>query len=559
MKAPFLCLCLGFMSKIQCHDMVKDTEIVNTGSGPIRGKEVDIHGKIHYEFLGIPYAQPPLGELRFKPPVPVSPWTSVLDAFSDGPMCMQKESEVIEATPGQSNMSEDCLTLNIFTNSLSSKEPQAVMLWIHGGGFSIGSKDAYRMQGIVDEDVVLVTINYRLHALGFMSFGNNLVSGNMGLRDQHLAIQWVRFNIHHFGGDPNKITIFGESAGGVSVHAQVLSPANNGILAGAIAQSGSALYLNIEPRGLEVDFARNALIEMGCPTTMDQASLDCMQEISAEDATYRIIDAEEAQYDPDLQPKFIYMPVIDSYAESPFIPMDPLEAMKSGMFNRIPFMSGTVAMEGVLQTGIYALSGVTGTAMTEIIMIPAKSGFQINYGQSETFNRVATMFYNQTTGDSLFEQEKPAIDFFTDVMFLSADQKTVELMSEHMTNVYNYQLTQQTNNTLLGQDFGITSLEYTPTHADDLVFIVTSDDFVDVAQFNEEETSTSKHMVKYWTTFAKTGNPSLNNEDCPVWYPFNQKEKVDYILLKCKFIVFLGQIPTKRKRAIFSVILTKML
>ena len=165
--------------------------------------------------------------------------------------------------------------------------------------------------------------------------------------------------------------------------------------------------------------------------------------------------------------------------------------------------------------------------------------------------------YNQTTGDSLFEQEKPAIDFFSDVMFLSADQKTVELMSEHMTNVYNYQLTQQTNNTLLGQDFGITSLEYTPTHADDLVFIVTSDDFVDVAQFNEEETSTSKHMVKYWTTFAKTGNPSLNNEDCPVWYPFNQKEKVDYILLKCKFIVFRGQIPTKR--AIFSVILTKML
>ena len=116
---------------------------------------------------------------------------------------------------------------------------------------------------------MLVTINYRLHALGFMSFGNNLVSGNMGLRDQHLAIQWVRFNIHHFGGDPNKITIFGESAGGVSVHAQVLSPANNGILAGAIAQSGSALYLNVESRGLEVDFARTHIegLEGFRPTT----------------------------------------------------------------------------------------------------------------------------------------------------------------------------------------------------------------------------------------------------------------------------------------------------
>merc|ERR1712241_1141875 len=124
-------------------------------------------------------------------------------------------------------MDEDCLTLNIFTNNieLSQKKPQAVM-------------------GIVDEDVVLVAMNYRLHALGFLSFGNNLVSGNMGLRDQQLAIQWVKANIQHFGGDPNRITIFGESAGGISVHAQVLSPSNNGLFSGAIAQSGSILFVS---------------------------------------------------------------------------------------------------------------------------------------------------------------------------------------------------------------------------------------------------------------------------------------------------------------------------
>merc|ERR1719210_1253527 len=111
------------------------------------------------------------------------------------------------------------------------------MIWIHGGGLTIGSKDMYRMQGIVDEDVILVAMNYRLHALGFLSFGNNLVSGNMGLRDQQLAIQWVQANIHHFGGDPSKITIFGASAGSMSVQAQVVSPCSAGLLAGAIAQS----------------------------------------------------------------------------------------------------------------------------------------------------------------------------------------------------------------------------------------------------------------------------------------------------------------------------------
>jgi len=531
-KILFVCqLLLGF-SLSQDEEIVedKDTEIIYTGSGPIRGKERAINGKTHYEFLGIPYAQPPVGKLRFKPPMPVSPWTSVLDAFSDGPGCMQKASY---ETPGQTNFSEDCLTLNIFTNSIGMfrKQPQAVMLWIHGGGFTLGSKDLYRMDNVVDEDVVLVAINYRLHALGFLSFGNNLVSGNMGLRDQHLAIQWVRYNIHHFGGDPNRITIFGESAGGISVHAQVLSPANNGLLAGAISQSGSSLYLNLEKRGIEVEYAKNALVEMGCPTTMDQRSLDCLQAISAEDAATKIIDADEVLYDATQPIKFWYWPVIDTYADVPFIPMDPLEAMKTGMFNRIPFMSGTVAIEGLIQTGVGALTGVRGSAITQTMLIPPRSGFYINYGKGETFNKVATMFYNHTTGDSLFEQEKPAIDFFTDVMFLSADQKTVELMSEHMTNVFNYHLTQQTNNSLLAKDFGYTELEATPTHADDLVFIVTSEEFTDPASFSEEETSTAMHMVKYWTTFAKYGTPSHKDEKSPVWVPFNSKDK-SYLDLK---------------------------
>ena len=116
------------------------------------------------------------------------------------------------------------------------------------------------MRGLIDEDVILVTINYRLHALGFLSFGNDVVSGNMGLRDQHLALQWVRYNIREFGGDPDRITIFGESAGAMSVQAQVLSPLNSGLLAGAIAQSGSILWTGLD-EGSEGEIAGHVLEE----------------------------------------------------------------------------------------------------------------------------------------------------------------------------------------------------------------------------------------------------------------------------------------------------------
>ena len=206
----------------------------------MRGKEVIKDGKTQYEFLGVPFAQPPIGPLRFMPPQPVKPWVEVMEAVKDGATCIQAVSELSEEfaaeTGDNTAESEDCLTLNIFTNSLGSKKPpQAVMVWIHGGGFTLGSKDIYRMSGLVAEDVVLVAMNYRLGALGFLSFGNDLVSGNMGLRDQHLALMWVQANIQEFGGDPTKITIFGESAGAVSVQAQVLSPLNSGVIQGAIA------------------------------------------------------------------------------------------------------------------------------------------------------------------------------------------------------------------------------------------------------------------------------------------------------------------------------------
>merc|ERR1719438_476294 len=278
------------------NDSIERTDTINTESGPVRGIKINKYGMELYGFLGIPYAEPPVGKLRFKPPVPVSPWSDVLEANKNGPQCLQVSSEFLPSEQSAPEMSEDCLTLNVFTNNIGSeglfrKKPQAVMVWIHGGGFTLGSKDLYRMDELLTEDVVYVAMNYRLAALGFMSFGNDVVSGNMGLKDQQPAIQWVRNNIHHFGGDPNKITIFGESAGALSVQAQVLSPWNDGLLNGAIAQSGSILNLHFQPQGSEMKYAKNIADTLGCPTTLDQNTLECMQKLNMEERLIDITDS----------------------------------------------------------------------------------------------------------------------------------------------------------------------------------------------------------------------------------------------------------------------------
>merc|ERR1719468_255376 len=533
-----LCVLLLSLTLSFCQETdFTSTDIVYTGSGPVRGKEVVKDGKTRYEFLGVPFAQPPVGPLRFMPPLPVKPWVEVKEAVKDGATCVQAVSELSEEfgeTGTNTDESEDCLTLNIFTNSLGSKKaPQAVMVWIYGGGFALGSKYIYRMNGLVAEDVVLVAMNYRLGALGFLSFGNELVSGNMGLRDQHLAIMWVQANIHEFGGDPTRITIFGESAGAVSVSAHVVSPLNSGLIQGAIAQSGSAMFLNLDKPGDEKISARNAAEVFGCPQTLDSRTLECLQKVDIKKNVGKITDSDDAYYDPNYRLKFNFMPVVDEYAINPFIPMDPLEAFKTGMFNKIPFMSGTNAFEGGLMTSILNLQGIEGAAVVDLIEMPSKQSFNIHYGQDEIFSKVALKFYNHSTGGSRFELEKPALDFFSDSLFLSSDQKSVELMSQHSKHVYNYYLSQETNNSLVTAEFGL-PIAFTPGHGDDLTFLIT-EGVVDPDNFSEAEEDTADRMVRYWTNFAKFGNPTpvTGDKDSGLWYPVTPDQK-NYLEIKAE-------------------------
>ncbi|MCH1598161.1 MAG: carboxylesterase family protein, partial [Pseudomonadales bacterium] len=243
------------------------TVVVETNKGPIGGLDLG-DAKV---FRGIPYATPPLGELRWRAPAPIPAWQETLDATEFGPACWQDNSAgnsvflsnmlqgsgmpahgrwLITQFSGfaETTMSEDCLTLNVTvpTDTTRSDQPLPVMFWIHGGGHQYGSGGGiYESPSLANQGVILVSINYRLGLYGFLAHPElanedpNGSTGNYGTLDQIAALQWVRDNIERFGGDPDNVTIFGESAGGHSVGQLMASPLTRGLFHRAIAQSGS--------------------------------------------------------------------------------------------------------------------------------------------------------------------------------------------------------------------------------------------------------------------------------------------------------------------------------
>jgi para-nitrobenzyl esterase len=256
---------------------------VTVEGGQIQG-DIEADGKVSV-FNGIPYAAPPVGELRWKAPQPVVSWTGLRDATKFGPVCPQKDSgdgdflkrlvdgqgmgffrkTIFNLAVGLSSsapQSEDCLYLNVRTSNLGGAEKQPVMVWIHGGGHQTGSgsEDFYQSNSLVLKGVVLVTFNYRLGPFGYFAHpglsaeSENRVSGNYGTLDQIAALRWVRDNIAAFGGDPSNVTIFGESAGGESVAHMMASPLARGLFHRAIMQSGSTGELLVHLKRPVLDF-----------------------------------------------------------------------------------------------------------------------------------------------------------------------------------------------------------------------------------------------------------------------------------------------------------------
>src|ERR1043166_1768164 len=220
------------------------TDVVQTANGLIEGPGMQPSGvRI---FRGIPFAQPPVGELRWREPQPVKNWTGVRQAREFGPRCMQ--APIFDDMRFRSNgVSEDCLYLNVWTPAKSNHERLPVLVYFYGGGFVTGDGSELRYDGenMATKGIVVVTVNYRLGVFGFLAHpeltkeSTHKASGNYGLLDQNAALRWVQQNIANFGGDPQHVTIAGESAGSVSVSAHMASPLSKDLIAAAIGESGA--------------------------------------------------------------------------------------------------------------------------------------------------------------------------------------------------------------------------------------------------------------------------------------------------------------------------------
>ena len=232
--------------------------VIKVAEGKLKGKEFKtVDGTKYTKYSGIPYAEPPIGNLRFKRPRRKESWPGVWEG-KDGVKCLQASEFLVEGD-------EDCLYLNVWVPKTKTKEALPVMVWLHGGFFLFGAGDAqFQSFGkLLQQNVIVVSINYRLGVLGFFSMGNYQFSGNLGIRDQRLALQWIKKNIINFGGDPQRVTLFGQGSGAVSTHLHLISAGSRGLFSAAILQSGSLLTKpNYDDTTLDVINSSNRLADL---------------------------------------------------------------------------------------------------------------------------------------------------------------------------------------------------------------------------------------------------------------------------------------------------------
>ena len=303
-----------------------------------------------WSYLGIPYAAPPVGELRWKPPQPVKPWRQVRGCTQYGASCPQQTSLMETALLGVGRTSEDCLYLNVWTPAASARDKLPVMVWIHGGSFTSGSGSmpVYAGETLARAgDVVVVTINYRLGPFGFLAHPElskespQGVSGNYGLLDQIAALKWVRRNIAAFGGDPRRVTAFGESAGAISILDLMTSPLATGLFQRAVVQSGILMEAGLGSQTgatlAQAERAGRAFARRAGVAASGAAALKAMRGLSADELL-----AAGAQGGDFLTAGLSYKPVVDGYA----LPHSATYVFAAGKQMDVPLLIGSNADEG---------------------------------------------------------------------------------------------------------------------------------------------------------------------------------------------------------------------
>ncbi|HUH20019.1 carboxylesterase/lipase family protein [Albibacterium sp.] len=490
-------------------------------------------------FKGIPFAQAPVGDLRWKDPQPAKNWTGIKKADKFGPSAMQ--TKVFGDMKFRSDgMSEDCLYLNVWTPAKSSNEKLPVLVYFYGGGFMAGdgSEARYDGENMAKEGIVALTVNYRLGVFGFLAHPEltkespHNSSGNYALMDQNAALRWVQENIAAFGGDPARVTIAGESAGSIAVSAQMASPLSKDLIAGAIGESGAMIFPTLAPVSMEVG---------------EQNGLAFAEKVKAGSlAALRAMPAEELLQAASMPGVFSASSTIDGY----FLPKTLPAIFAAGEQAKVPLLAGWNSAEIPYQA-----------------FMGADAPTPENYAKKirQEYPEQADLILKLYPGNTQQEVVRSATALASDGFIVYSTWKWIDLQT--LTGgkpVYRYlfskskpPMASEFSNLVPGLAGGFTegkqeiTTQQTPVsegapHAFEIEYAMGNLDTNPVYAWTSDDYKVSKTMFKYFANFIKTGNP--NGPDLPQWSPTTNTDNAPFINID---VITKQELATDRARYLF--------
>ncbi len=476
-------------------------EPVKIDTGLVQGVAASETGDV-IVFRGIPYAAPPLGDLRWRPPQPAKAWEGVRECSKFGTAAPQIVSPLLNSFPGMSlgsTTNEDCLYLNVWTPAHRPADKLPVMVWVHGGGYLFGadSQPLYEGTNLSRRGVVVVGMNYRLGALGFLAHpalsaeSEHGVSGNYGLLDQIEALRWVQKNIAAFGGDPERVTVFGESAGGNAVYSLLLTPLAKGLFQRAIPESGGTLnFANLKKSayGRESAEAQGVAFAKKCGVEDGPGQLAAMRALPVDVLLKSVPGLESTRSLGFRNTGMRLAPIADGY----LIPDDPMTMFEQGKVNAVPLIVGA--------------NGNEGSMFTLVSKLPADAnafGALLDHDFGPKFGATFKELYSPA------QAKKSMTELMGDFSFVDSARFVARNYEHAHAPAYLYNFSHVASGAL-GKMLGA-------HHGSEIAFVF------DNLQLGKEQSPADLKirdaMIGYWLQFAATGNP--NRDGLPEWPAYN--------------------------------------